>query len=68
MKSTERSGRRLAIRVGAAALGAVAALTIPACGNSDDEGSATAEMSPALGESLAHSGFCVAARHCLTTL
>jgi peptide/nickel transport system substrate-binding protein len=43
MKSTERGGRRLAIRVGAAALGAVAALTIAACGDSDDEGSATAE-------------------------
>ena len=43
MKSTERGGRRPAIRVGAAALGAVAALTIAACGDSDDEGSATAE-------------------------
>ncbi|HEX5954734.1 MAG TPA: ABC transporter substrate-binding protein, partial [Solirubrobacterales bacterium] len=43
MKSTERGGRRPAIRVGAAALGAVAALTIAACGDSDDEGSAPAE-------------------------
>ena len=43
MKSTERGGRRLAIRMGVAALGAVAALTIAACGDSDDEGSATAE-------------------------
>ena len=43
MKSTERGEPRLAIRMGVAALGAVAALTVAACGDSDDDGSATAE-------------------------